>query len=83
MPPLPPLEADRLLLDHDPIAWAEAIGGLLADEPYRRRLGEQARAFATELTWERSARGLVAVYDDLLGTTAGTARTDDLTGVRR
>lgn len=68
---------------HDPRAWAEAIGGLLADEPYRRRLGEQARAFATELTWERSARGLVEVYDDLLGAAVDAGRADDLTGVRR
>ncbi|MFW6600312.1 glycosyltransferase [Propionibacteriaceae bacterium Y2011] len=55
-----------LVADHEPQSWADALAALLADPDRRRELGAQARAFATELTWRRSALGLAAVYADLL-----------------
>jgi glycosyltransferase involved in cell wall biosynthesis len=45
-----------------PAALAEAMAGLLADEPRRRRLGEMARARAGLFTSERMARGTFATY---------------------
>ncbi len=45
-----------------PAALAEAMAGLLADEPRRRRLGEMARVRAGMFTSERMVRGTFATY---------------------
>lgn len=56
----------RLVDSHDPEAWAAVLGELLGDEDTRARLGRQAREFATQLTWRRSAERLAVLYRDLL-----------------
>ena len=48
-------------------AWADAIGGLLADPIAARRFGEAGRAHAAEWSVERSIRGTRAVYEEVLG----------------
>jgi len=52
---------------HDPQRWAEGLESLLRDEPRRSLLGRQARSFAEQLTWRRSAKRLWEHYDRLLG----------------
>lgn len=52
---------------HDPARWAETLQQLLADEPRRSLLGRQARKFAEQLTWRRSAERLWECYARLLG----------------
>lgn len=56
----------RLVESHDPQAWAEVLEELLGDEDSRAQLGRQAREFATQLTWRRSAQRLAVLYRDLL-----------------
>lgn len=48
-------------------AWADAIGGLLADPGAARRFGDAGRAHAAGWTVERSIRGTRAVYAEVLG----------------
>jgi len=56
-------ETSVLVPPADPEALAEAIAGLLADEPRRRALGEAARAVAVErYAWKRIADRLVEIY---------------------
>jgi glycosyltransferase involved in cell wall biosynthesis len=45
-----------------PVALAEALTRLLADQDYRTRLGRAAREAVQALTWERAARGTEALY---------------------
>ncbi len=40
----------------DAVAWAKALGLLLADEKWRRRLGEQAKIEAARYTWRGTCR---------------------------
>jgi polysaccharide biosynthesis protein PslH len=55
-------DGDEFVAAESDEEFADRIGGLLADESLRRRLGARARAWAQEnLTWERS----VAAYEDL------------------
>jgi glycosyltransferase involved in cell wall biosynthesis len=42
--------------------FAEAIGRLLDDHALRRTLGQNARAWAEERTWDRSFEALLAAY---------------------
>lgn len=53
-----------LIGPRDRNVWAAEIDRLLADPELRRRLGRQARAYAAECTWRRSAEGLDAIYAD-------------------
>ncbi|MDT8435990.1 MAG: glycosyltransferase [Gemmatimonadota bacterium] len=46
----------------DPVAMAEAIGGLLDDPERRRRLGEQGRRFAEAHGRDRMVRGTLRAY---------------------
>jgi phosphatidylinositol alpha-mannosyltransferase len=56
----------------DPDALAQALIGLLEDEPRRRSLGLAARRTAEEhYSWERIARRLVEIYEGLVGAPAG------------
>jgi glycosyltransferase involved in cell wall biosynthesis len=49
-------------------SYAEAIVGLLDDEPRRRWMGSLGRQrIEQELAWSHQRRGFVAVYDRLLG----------------
>jgi glycosyltransferase involved in cell wall biosynthesis len=47
-------------------AWTAVLGGLLDDPARRRVLRERARRRATEFTWERGARTLVALFEGLV-----------------
>jgi glycosyltransferase involved in cell wall biosynthesis len=49
----------------DTAGWAEAIGGLLDDEPARRRLGEAGRARSGSFGPERMAEATRAVYREV------------------
>jgi len=49
----------------DTARWAEAIGGLLDDEPSRRRLGEAGRARSASFGIERMADATRAVYREV------------------
>ena len=53
-------------------AIAEAICGLLADAPLRRRMGEQGRKLVCErYTWQRSAAAIADLYRSLAATERG------------
>jgi len=54
--------AARFVPVGDVDAWADALGGLLADAGARAALGAAGRTRAAEFTWERSARAHLAVY---------------------
>jgi phosphatidyl-myo-inositol alpha-mannosyltransferase len=55
----------------DPAALADAVSGLLGDEPLRRALGEAARREALEhYAWGDVARRLEGVYDRVIDGTA-------------
>jgi D-inositol-3-phosphate glycosyltransferase len=60
----------RLVRGHDPRLWAEAVGGLLADEAVRAGLGAGARSNAERMSWAVAAEAMDAVYERVLGRTA-------------
>jgi len=50
----------------DPVALADALGSLLADEPRRRRMGAAARALAeARYSWDDIGRRLLEIYERL------------------
>jgi len=52
----------------EPGALVQAVGGLLADEPRRERLGAAARRLAVDrYSWHDIARRLTDIYDDARG----------------
>lgn len=55
-----------VLDSRDPQVWSAALTDLLADDERRGRLGAAARQRALGLDWPTSARGLLAVYDELV-----------------
>jgi phosphatidylinositol alpha-mannosyltransferase len=59
-------ESAVLVPPGDPAALAAALIELLEDEPRRRAMGEAARKVAGRYSWERIARRLAAVYDELV-----------------
>ena len=60
---------------NDPAALANAVAGLVDDEPRREGMGEAARAFALEhYSWPTIARRLEQIYVGVTGLDAGTAR---------
>ena len=59
-------QAGRLVPPDDPRALAEAVTGLLADEPVREGLGRAARVIAEErYSWDTIARRLSEIYEAL------------------
>ena len=61
-------EAGLLVPPGDPAALAEAVAGLLADEPRREELGRAARSIAQErYSWDRIAGRLAEIYESLKG----------------
>jgi phosphatidyl-myo-inositol alpha-mannosyltransferase len=61
-------EAGVLVPPGDPQALADAIVGLLADEPRRRALGAAARELARErYSWDDIGRRLMQIYELLTG----------------
>ena len=60
---------------NDPAALANAVAGLVDDEPRREGMGEAARALALEhYSWPTIARRLEQIYVGVTGLDAGTAR---------
>jgi D-inositol-3-phosphate glycosyltransferase len=47
---------------HDPRRWADALAGLLADEPRRQRLAAGAVRHAGRYGWDTTVEGLLEVY---------------------
>jgi phosphatidylinositol alpha-mannosyltransferase len=67
------VEADTGLLvpPGDPRSLADAVVGLLENEPLRRRMGAAARVLAEErYSWTRVAGRLVEIYSELTGVRA-------------
>jgi phosphatidyl-myo-inositol alpha-mannosyltransferase len=59
-------ETGALVPPGDPDALAEAVVGLLGDEPKRQRFGAAARQIAVErYSWDDIARRLAAIYEEL------------------
>jgi glycosyltransferase involved in cell wall biosynthesis len=54
------------VLVDDPAALGPALSSVLRDEALRTRLGEAARAWAAELTWDRTATALLALLADVV-----------------
>jgi D-inositol-3-phosphate glycosyltransferase len=55
----------------DPIALSERLTQLLSQPELRRRLGEQAAAYAHDYAWENITARLSNLYDELLAPGAG------------
>jgi glycosyltransferase involved in cell wall biosynthesis len=59
-------ETGLLVPPGDPGALADAVAGLLADEPRRQRFGAASRRLAQErYSWDDIARRLAAIYEGL------------------
>ena len=61
-----PGENGALVNQNDPAATARALAILLQDRDRARKMAECGLRRAREMTWERSARELVAVYEQVL-----------------
>ena len=60
---------------NDPAALADAVCGLVADEPRREAMGRAARELAVErFSWPVIARRLEAIYEQVTGLANGEAR---------
>ncbi|MGE5829225.1 MAG: D-inositol-3-phosphate glycosyltransferase [Micromonosporaceae bacterium] len=68
-----------LVPGHDPRAWADAIGALLADPARRAELARGAVAHARAFSWNRTADGLLGVYREAV-TSHRAARLASLNG---
>jgi phosphatidylinositol alpha-mannosyltransferase len=68
-------EASVAVAPNDPIALADAVCNLVADEPRREAMGEAAREIAVErYAWPVLARRLEAIYEQVTGLTSVEAR---------
>ena len=56
----------RVVPPHDPEALTSAISGLLADPALRGRMGDAARARATEFDLDLMVDRVLALYIDLI-----------------
>jgi glycosyltransferase involved in cell wall biosynthesis len=60
------METAVLLSPHSPRLWSQAIHQLLDNAPERERLSQLGRQQAAQFTWQRAARQLVGLYQQLL-----------------
>jgi phosphatidylinositol alpha-mannosyltransferase len=60
-------ETGLLVPPDDPRALAEAVVGMLADEPRRQRFGAAARERARRYSWTDIARRLLSIYERVTG----------------
>jgi D-inositol-3-phosphate glycosyltransferase len=54
----------------EPQALADRLTMLIQDAALRKRMGEQAAAFAREYSWEKIASRIVKLYEEKLEETA-------------
>jgi phosphatidylinositol alpha-mannosyltransferase len=64
-------ESAVLVPPGDPAALTAALIELLEDEPRRRAMGESARKVAERYSWDRIARRLAAIYEELVAEGVG------------
>jgi phosphatidylinositol alpha-mannosyltransferase len=64
-------ESAVLVPPGDPDALALALVEALEDEPRRRAMGEAARKVAESYSWDRIARRLAAIYEELVSERVG------------
>jgi phosphatidylinositol alpha-mannosyltransferase len=65
-------ETGVLVPPDDPRVLADAVAGLLADEPRRMRLAQGARRRARAYSWDDIGRRLLAIYEPLVGPVPST-----------
>jgi glycosyltransferase involved in cell wall biosynthesis len=53
------------LSPHDRAAWSDALARILSDDGLRARLGAEALAAVSRLSWQNSARQLLAIFDEV------------------
>jgi len=53
--------------DGEPEALCEKLASLLGDETLRRSLGRNAAEYALNYAWEKIAKQIVGVYEELMG----------------
>ena len=56
-----------LVPGHDPLRWAEEVGGLLRDPARRAVMSVAARRHAERFSWARTAEELLVAYQDAAG----------------
>jgi D-inositol-3-phosphate glycosyltransferase len=60
-------DVSGVLVDgHDPHLWAKVLGDLLRTPSVRERLAGGARGHAERFSWDRTAAGLVAAYEEAI-----------------
>lgn len=61
-------EVSGYLIDgHDPAAYAERIGRLLADPELAQQMGRRGRLLAQRFSWSRTAEGLQELFEGVTG----------------
>ena len=55
----------------DTLALSERLAQIISQPGLRKRLGEQAAAYAQEYAWEKITSRILDLYDEVLGVTAG------------
>ena len=63
-----------LVEGHDPAVWARVLGDLLRSPRRLERLAHAAPAQAACFSWQRTTSGLLAAYDDAIGSFAARMR---------
>jgi D-inositol-3-phosphate glycosyltransferase len=51
-----------LVAGQEPVAWADALGSVLDDDPERLRMGARAAAHASGFSWDNTAAATLAAY---------------------
>jgi D-inositol-3-phosphate glycosyltransferase len=51
-----------LVPGQDPVAWADALGAVLDDDPERLRMGARAAAHASTFSWDNTSAATLAAY---------------------
>lgn len=68
------------IVEDDPQLMADCVLNLLADEPRRLRLAANARIFAKELSPDKVAGRIIALYEDLLRKNSAAQKSKTLSG---
>jgi alpha-1,3-rhamnosyl/mannosyltransferase len=73
--PLPDLLGDGAIIlePEDLVGWTNAVVSILTDSCRRERMRAAGLTAAAKLSWENSARQLLAIFDEVLEQRAATA----------